>query len=162
MGLWTGIKYAINSTLGTKEFEPLDKLITNQYRLVASDNVYKQFEDIKIEFDEDEPDGLNRILFQKIKMLHPATIRVKGKIICESTKVSYKFQIFRNDTPVYEYTRPMDSSISHSFNTDINLEAGDILSFRIEVTLKSGGSSATFEAFKLCGDIVQNIYKVVE
>ena len=27
MGIWAGIKYAINSTLGTENFKPLDKLI---------------------------------------------------------------------------------------------------------------------------------------
>ena len=28
MGIWSGIKYALNSTLGTKNFTPLDKLVT--------------------------------------------------------------------------------------------------------------------------------------
>lgn len=28
MGIWAGIKYALNSTLGTKNFMPLDKLVT--------------------------------------------------------------------------------------------------------------------------------------
>lgn len=43
MGTWSGIKRALNSTLGTSGFKPLDKIITDliigQKRLVASDNV---------------------------------------------------------------------------------------------------------------------------
>lgn len=34
-------KYAINSTLGTNNFEPLDKMIIGQKQLLASDNVYQ-------------------------------------------------------------------------------------------------------------------------
>ena len=41
MSLWAGIKYALNSTLGTNDFEPLDKMILGQKQLLASDNVYQ-------------------------------------------------------------------------------------------------------------------------
>ena len=40
MGLWAGIKRALNSTLGTTEFEPLDKIILGSKALKASDNFY--------------------------------------------------------------------------------------------------------------------------
>lgn len=40
MGFWSGIKYALNSTLGTSDFESLDKIIKGQKSLVASDNLY--------------------------------------------------------------------------------------------------------------------------
>lgn len=39
MGFWSGIKHAINSTLGTSEFQPLDKIIDGQRTLAASDSV---------------------------------------------------------------------------------------------------------------------------
>lgn len=43
MGFWSGIKYALNSTLGTNEFKPLNEyikdLIIGQKRLTASDAV---------------------------------------------------------------------------------------------------------------------------
>ena len=29
MGLWSAIKHAINSTIGTEDFIPIDKMITN-------------------------------------------------------------------------------------------------------------------------------------
>lgn len=38
MGIWAEIKHAINSTLGTNEFIPLDKLIKSQRTLGASDS----------------------------------------------------------------------------------------------------------------------------
>ena len=45
MGFWTGIKRAINSTLGTSSFKPLDKIIKDvvdgQRTLAASDSVIK-------------------------------------------------------------------------------------------------------------------------
>lgn len=40
MGLWTGIKYALNSTLGTDDFKPLDKQITDRIGLIPDENIY--------------------------------------------------------------------------------------------------------------------------
>lgn len=39
MGIWAGIKHALNSTLGTSEFKSLDKIIEGQRSLAASDSV---------------------------------------------------------------------------------------------------------------------------
>ena len=38
MGFWAGIKYALNSTIGTEDFISLDKLIKGQRTLAASDS----------------------------------------------------------------------------------------------------------------------------
>ena len=44
MGIWKEIKYALNSTLGTEKFKPLDNLILNNRMFVAnSDFVVKNF-----------------------------------------------------------------------------------------------------------------------
>ena len=42
MGIWKEIKHALNSTLGTDKFEPLDKMITTGRTLVPSDDLLKQ------------------------------------------------------------------------------------------------------------------------
>ena len=40
MGIWSGIKHALNSTLGTSEFKSLDKMIMGSKGLKASENFY--------------------------------------------------------------------------------------------------------------------------
>lgn len=40
MGIWTGIKHALNSTLGTSDFQSIDKMILGTKGLVESDNLY--------------------------------------------------------------------------------------------------------------------------
>ena len=44
MGLWAGIKYALNSTLGTENFKPLNELVKDEILrgkgLIASENIY--------------------------------------------------------------------------------------------------------------------------
>lgn len=40
MGIWTGIKHALNSTLGTSGFKPLNEIIMGQKQFVASDNLF--------------------------------------------------------------------------------------------------------------------------
>ena len=37
MGIWAGIKHALNSTLGTDDFKPLDKQITDRIGLIPDD-----------------------------------------------------------------------------------------------------------------------------
>lgn len=39
MGFWSGIKHALNSTLGTADFQPLDKIIKSQRTYGPSDDV---------------------------------------------------------------------------------------------------------------------------
>lgn len=39
MGLWAEVKRTLNSTLGTTDFKPLDKIIEGQRTLAASDSV---------------------------------------------------------------------------------------------------------------------------
>ena len=45
MGIWAEIKYALNSTLGTDDFKPLDKLIRDSYYVYASDDLLKTLYD---------------------------------------------------------------------------------------------------------------------
>lgn len=40
MSIWAGIKHALNSTLGTSDFKPLDQLIIGERAFVASDTAY--------------------------------------------------------------------------------------------------------------------------
>ena len=44
MGLWAGIKHALNSTLGTDNFKPLNELVRDEILrgngLIASENIY--------------------------------------------------------------------------------------------------------------------------
>lgn len=41
MGMWSGIKYALNSTLGTNKFAPLDKLLTRRTVLAGNDILWE-------------------------------------------------------------------------------------------------------------------------
>lgn len=41
MGIWSGIKHALNSTLGTDKFKPLNEIIDEQRDLVASDSLFR-------------------------------------------------------------------------------------------------------------------------
>mgnify|MGYP003289318801 CR=1 FL=1 len=43
MSIWSEIKYALNSTLGTKHFESLDSMLISNYTLVPSSYILKEF-----------------------------------------------------------------------------------------------------------------------
>ena len=42
MGIWAGIKHSLNSTLGTNEFQPLDKLLRyGSKQFTEGNDIYK-------------------------------------------------------------------------------------------------------------------------
>ena len=54
MGFWTGIKHALNSTVGTREFQPLDKIIKGQRTLAPADSVLAVISSGSIKADNSE------------------------------------------------------------------------------------------------------------
>lgn len=72
MGLWSGIKYALNSTLGTSDFKPLDKYIESLISIVPSNELVYETEIIT-----DSTDYGEDIMFDKT-MNMGGTFRIVG------------------------------------------------------------------------------------
>lgn len=63
MGIWAGIKYALNSTLGTSNFKPLDQLIDDKINSVSEKAFYLEtLEATKLNWSKTIT-GRGRILF---------------------------------------------------------------------------------------------------
>lgn len=58
MGIWSAVKYALNSTLGTSGFKPLDQLLTDN---IGKASQYKQ------QFHDTKPLRFNRSVFETFK-----------------------------------------------------------------------------------------------
>lgn len=110
-------KYAINSTLGTEDFQPLDQIIKGQRTLVASDATYGV---IDVELSNkfySNVDGSVRII-------------IKGRAYGNST---HRFNIISNVRGNLATIESKDGTAAayNSFNKskDINIVKGETISF---------------------------------
>ena len=69
MGIWAEIKYALNSTLGTANFKPLDKIIRDSYYVYASDDL------LKVLYEE-----TSRAVYADLPLTDVGVINVSGVI----------------------------------------------------------------------------------
>lgn len=133
MGIWAGIKYALNSTLGTNYFQSLNSMMTKE--LYYSDEVYETIESGSKVLGELATRILERSLLMKtsgsgyIKVAHTYydesdPISYKGKITVIATKPNGEQQIINSKNIAGQGT----ASIGISFN------AGDIISVKVENT----------------------------
>lgn len=165
MGFWAGIKHAINSTLGTKDFISLDKLIRNQYRLVPSDNIYEQFGSTTVtEVVNALPQTVD--IYGKYKILIPG--RVKIQIVYPGITNYWKTQwrVLKNNETVYEDTYKVHGSGGSDYKNSAIIECdfGDILSFQFTSEYTGAGTThtGTIDELNFYGEIVNNFYEVVQ
>lgn len=109
-------KYALNSTIGTDEFKPLDKIIAGQKALVVSDNIYATLWDKNTYLDNGD--------LVKFKMNVNGSAKLKYHDVKISGDELY-LQVFRNSTIVSNLRVPASSTAQqHESNTFI-FEKGD-------------------------------------
>lgn len=63
MGIWAGIKYALNSTLGASNFKPLDQLINDKINSVSEKTFYLETLEVTTSKWSKTITGRGRILF---------------------------------------------------------------------------------------------------
>lgn len=89
-------KYAINSTLGTEDFKPLDKIITDGKSLISSDNLYYQ-----IFIGEKYISGLDDVktfkIPKKIKFNLNGTINLKYYLYNSSDRNHAVLELYKNN-----------------------------------------------------------------
>lgn len=151
MGFWTEIKYALNSTLGTDKFQPLDKLLYNGKSLVASENLYM----ILFESEEYE-ENTNIILPKKIKTKSSGSFRVNTKIAGPYPGRRTYFRIYINGILLKEEYQT--GSDYEEVTYDVIYLAGDEISFGVEVEKTYASEVYTYKGkigdVYICADVI--------
>jgi hypothetical protein len=156
MGLWTGIKYALNSTLGTKDFQPLDEIIKGQRTYGPSDDVLVLLgpsTPVFVEYDEPEK-VIPNIQF---KALVNGTVRVKCFAEIQGAglngrAVTAYFRV-RKDGNTYlssSATNPNYDQLSEEIIIDCPIEKGSVYTF----SASTSNGNAGFGHITICGQIV--------
>ena len=127
MGIWKEIKYALNSTLGTKDFAPLDVLIAQQYKMVVSDELYETFEDFRFEV---EPEGSLTLTYpQKLVMTRYGELKLTGNLYRGSAAyVTAEFSVVKNGEVIFSFKKNRNSGENNeAFSSIIPFEPNDTI-----------------------------------
>lgn len=130
---WAEIKNAVNSTVGTKDFKPLNEIIRGNWNLIESERIY---------ISETPTYTLSSGTYTisnsfKFKANGSARIRL---ILAYSTSVSYAFEIYKNGT-LYKSTARAGNGASNNINIieSVTFKPEDLFTFRL---VRMGGSVA--------------------
>lgn len=136
MSIWSGIKYALNSTLGTKDFKPLDRLLKDVDGLVASNQLYQiVFQEERIPISAS---GLPTLMPKNIKINSNGSIEIR--IYFErshSTDNKYQDIIVTtliNNEEIKNSTISITTETSKSYSETILVNKGDVISYKFKRT----------------------------
>ena len=91
--MWSYIKKAINSTLGTNDFEPLNELFFKSKALNASENLYYTIQSELVKVEE----GKTYKIPKSIKMYNSGSITIKSNLKAPSAEYYTYLKIYINN-----------------------------------------------------------------
>lgn len=119
MSIWTEIKHALNSTLGTDEFKPLNEIVAGNWNLAVSDSLYMA-KTSEISFNETK-----KTFTYNTKLIFLADGIIKLSAPLQATSSAYQqpyvFNIYEdgilvNSVENYVPVQSTKSSVSLTFN----------------------------------------------
>lgn len=138
MGFWSGIKHALNSTLGTDDFQPLDKIILGMRCLQASGEVYMTLASLEATA---VAVGKTEVFSSKQSITPYASGSLKLKITYAPGGQGYGgssniFNVLVNGVVVNSVELSTSKSSTESTATSgiIRYKAGDVITFNAEVS----------------------------
>ena len=140
-------RYAVNSTLGTSDFKPLDQIITGQKRLVASENLYCPVYGYTY-FRSDEVTSPKVIDLFRFKHVNGS---FKLKLNAKRSGGACDISFLKNGQLVKKIT--LSTSFHDDYTNAVYASKGDIISIKIEFTTGSY-SEATINNINLCADVI--------
>lgn len=160
MGIWKEIKYALNSTLGTKDFAPLDVLIAQQYKMVVSDELYETFEDFN--FKVEREGSLTLTYPQKLVMTRYGELKLTGILYRGNAGyVTAEFSIVKNGEEIFNFRKNKNSGEkSEEFSTIIPFEPNDtiVISVYGHNTSSSTGYDVGVSDMKIYGTLKETAF----
>lgn len=123
--MWDKIKHALNSTLGTPDFKPLNEIIMQEKDLAASDYVYKvvrssgsasMYDDFSLTANRN---GSIRILVYVGKALDNLGTRISVQAFKNSVNIGSNSKYYGKEDP------------AETLTLDVNITKGDVITIKI-------------------------------
>ena len=146
MGIWAEIKYALNSTLGTDKFKPLNEIIRDEILngsgLVSSDNLYYP-SIIEENIDFFSHTSYNKTLDVKLKFNVLGTVKLQGT--CSNHSITnLNLTILKNNNIFQSFS--VNSGQTSTRDVILEFSKDDVFTFAISGNGYSEYSSATITA----------------
>ena len=159
--MWSYIKKAINSTLGTNDFEPLNELFFKNKALNASENLYYtiQSESVKVE------EGKTYKIPKSIKMYNSGSITIKSNLKAPYGRKYTYLNIYINNVLYKQLSSTTNANETTEVSTVVSFNADDVITFGIFVELTSASSTkyGEFSNLRICADMVDtSVMKIQE
>lgn len=163
MSIWAAIKYAINSTLGKSNFEPLDKLIKNQKTLYASNDDYAVLYETEVSKTIDANSKKEHPLPISITMRGAGSFRLSYKH-SSSTSAYINLKVIKNGEDITQDQKKHPSSTSYLTTTtsDYIFEDGDVFTFEYLYQPGSSEYEIAYKSLTLKGTIRENVFELKE
>lgn len=159
---WAKIKHALNSSLGRKDFMPLNEQINSLRALYASDEVYytQSISNIKfIGMTEGE-----ETIPLKIKMTCDGTLYFrmqKDDDYTSGRNDKYYWYIFKNDE-LLETVNILQGGAYLATSPRITFNNGDVFSFKVSYDGNGNESFLEVTSLSLCGTVKENnVIKII-
>ena len=146
--MWAGIKKALNSTLGTSEFKPLDQLIAEERNLVASDNLYRYLYAGEITKYADTTE-LTAFSFQSNRK---GSIRLKFNAKCQSSAGQKSIRIYRNNYKVSNDITIPTAFTETDTSIDISVGKGDVITIKAYYSVANASLPITIRNARICAN----------
>lgn len=149
MSIWAEVKKAINSTVGTQNFKPLDELYRDSRYVYACDHgllVYSGSIAYK-----------GTKFYAKINL--PGTYRASAIFYCNSSDFDYaNINVFKKVNGSYQSIggvtkEDLAYGTSATISVDFSVQSGDIIRIDPVIYTKSYGKGGTISNLRLCGMI---------
>jgi hypothetical protein len=137
-------KYAINSTLGTDDFEPLDKIIKGQKTIVASE---KPLVTLWASNDENTFHNDDTIVSFRANTSGTAKLSVYGYNPTPSKTASIVVEINGVNYTVLNLTSAVASTL---LSSSFSVKKGDVMNIKVS----SGYDGITLKDITLCADVM--------
>lgn len=148
MGMWTGIKHAINSTLGTADFKPLDKIIEGQRTLAASDSV------IQVVLSSTTSIGSNNVVLGSFVPQTEGSVRIITRCSKKSSNINTNATLIVKrvdiDVEVGKITTNLDAMDEYNVQLDVAIKKG----VQYEIIMRTNTSGAYVKFLNIGAQII--------
>ena len=159
MGFWTGIKHALNSTLGTSYFRPLNDIVDRE--LLSSGNYYRTISNIRVELGEK---GETVACPYSIKMFCNGTISINANLDSNRSDGAHTLRcdvLHLNGTTTDYSTETVHGEDNYYMRlNNIVVKKGDILTFSITENSTFGNDITSMEIY--ADEVQSSLFEVSE
>lgn len=159
MGIWAGIKHALNSTLGTNNFKPLDKIFYQGKSTIASENplyLISNGGNFNYNSTSNDDNFSTGVIGKTFVAKSSGSFKVSFNLTYSSSQGSGGIGVYINDVRKTSRTS-REVSDALLFTEPVSYSEGDVITIKVARIYDNDANSSksfTISNIQFCADIV--------